>query len=96
MTATSQRDIYPMIRSTDGRDKYKQTELVSPTSTQIDLIKKEPIDVREVLTNSSEQINGVKGSICSIPVLEVHTCSSHKNLRDDDTKNEVTLMFTLF
>ena len=61
---------------------------------KVDLIKKEPIDVREVLTNSSEQINGVMGSIGSIPGLEVHTCISHKSLRDDDTKKKGTLMVT--
>ena len=77
-----------MIRSIDDSDKYKQTELVSQTSTQIDLIKKEPTDVIEVLTNISERVNGVNGSIGSIPVLEVHTYSSHKSLRDDDTKKK--------
>ena len=39
MTATNQRDIYPMIRSTDDRDKYKQPELVSPTSTVLLLLR---------------------------------------------------------
>ena len=33
MTATKQRDIDPMIRSIDDSNKYKQPELVSPTST---------------------------------------------------------------
>ena len=73
MTATNFRDIDPMIRSIDDPHKYKQSELVSPSSTQIDLIKKEQIDVREVLSNSIERVNGVNGSTGSIPVLEVHT-----------------------
>ena len=42
MTANNQRDIYPMIRSTDDYNKYKQPQPVSPTSNPIDLINKGP------------------------------------------------------
>ena len=40
MRTTNQRDIYPMIRSADDSNNYKQPEPVSPTSNPIDLINK--------------------------------------------------------